>query len=67
MKKLFLSFIFLLLIASAAFGQANNKLQIHFIDVGQGDAAVLISPKGEVVMFDNGIKGFCDKPRSYLD
>lgn len=67
MKRLFSVFCLLLLTVSAAFGQANGKLQLHFIDVGQGDAAVLISPKGEVVMFDNGIKGYCDKPLSYLD
>ena len=29
---------------SSAFGQANGKLQIHYMDVGQGDGAVLISP-----------------------
>jgi beta-lactamase superfamily II metal-dependent hydrolase len=37
-----------------AFGQANGKLQIHFMDVGQGDGAVLISPQGQVVLFDGG-------------
>lgn len=36
----------------AAFGQANGKLQIHFIDVGQGDGALLVSPQGETVLFD---------------
>ena len=50
-----------------AFGQANGKLQIHFMNVGQGDGAVLISPKGEVVLFDNGRRGACDRPVSYLD
>ena len=34
----------LFLFAASAFGQANGKLQIHFMDVGQGDGAVLISP-----------------------
>jgi hypothetical protein len=29
--------------ASLIFGQANGKLQIHFMDVGQGDGALLIS------------------------
>src|SRR5260370_1145732 len=32
-----------------ALGQGNGKLQIHFMDVGQGDGAVLISPQGQVV------------------
>src|SRR5512139_4210340 len=55
-----------LLTASAAFGQANGKLQIHYIDVGQGDAAVLISPNGETVLFDDGVAKYCDMPVSYL-
>jgi beta-lactamase superfamily II metal-dependent hydrolase len=66
MKKALLTFILLFFITSTAFGQANGKLQIHFIDVGQGDGAILISPMGETVMFDNGIPGHCDLPISYL-
>jgi beta-lactamase superfamily II metal-dependent hydrolase len=52
--------------SSLVWGQANGKLQIHFMDVGQGDGAVLISPKGEVVLFDDGVLKNCDKPLSYL-
>lgn len=55
-----------LAITAVAFGQANGKLQIHYIDVGQGDAAVLISPLGQVVLFDDGVENHCDKPVSYL-
>lgn len=51
---------------SSAFAQADGKLQIHFMDVGQGDGALLISPKGETVLFDDGRKYDCDKPVSYL-
>jgi beta-lactamase superfamily II metal-dependent hydrolase len=56
----------LLLFTSTVFGQANGKLQIHFIDVGQGDGALLISPLGETVLFDNGKRNNCDLPVSYL-
>jgi beta-lactamase superfamily II metal-dependent hydrolase len=49
-----------------ALGQANGKLQIHFMDAAQADAAILVSPGGEVVLFDNGVSGQCDKPISYL-
>jgi beta-lactamase superfamily II metal-dependent hydrolase len=56
----------LFLFTSTAFGQANGKLQIHFIDVGQGDGALLISPLGETVLFDNGKRNKCDLPVSYL-
>jgi beta-lactamase superfamily II metal-dependent hydrolase len=44
----------------------NGRLQIHFIDVGQGDGALLISPQGETVLFDNGKRGLCGRPVSYL-
>jgi competence protein ComEC len=53
-------------ISRLLWAQANGKLQIHFIDVGQGDGAVLISPKGEVVLFDDGALRNCDKPIAYL-
>ena len=36
-----LLFSFLLLFSTSAFSQANGKLQIHFMNVGQGDGAVL--------------------------
>jgi beta-lactamase superfamily II metal-dependent hydrolase len=51
---------------SSAFAQANGKLQIHYMDVGQGDGAVLISPLGEVVLFDDGVLDQCAKPVAYL-
>jgi beta-lactamase superfamily II metal-dependent hydrolase len=49
-----------------ALGQADGKLQIHFMDVGQGDGAVLISPQGQIVLFDGGNAKDCPKPISYL-
>ncbi len=52
--------------SSLAFAQANRKLQIHFMDVGQGDGAVLISLEGEVVLFDDGVLNNCEKPLAYL-
>lgn len=58
--------LFLLLGAWQALGQANGKLQIHFIDVGQGDGALLISPQGEMVLFDDGALLYCDKHVAYL-
>ena len=56
-------------LAGGLFAQQNGKLQLHFMDVGQGDGAVLISPQGQVVLFDAGedlkLKS-CDKPLAYL-
>lgn len=65
-KRVFTLALFLLAGVSLAFGQANGKLQIHFMNVGQGDGAVLISPTGEVVLFDHGVLNECDGPVSYL-
>jgi beta-lactamase superfamily II metal-dependent hydrolase len=61
-----LLFGLVLLVSTAGFAQANGNLQVHFMNVGQGDGAVLISPLGEVVLFDNGVRNLCDRPVSYL-
>ena len=69
-KQVFSLFVCILASVGVAHGQANGKLQIHHMDVGQGDGAVLISPKGQVVLFDAGEdmkKRDCTKPVSYLD
>ncbi len=47
-------------------GPVNGKLQIHFMDVGQGDGALLVSPQGQTVLFDDGKRLNCDAPVSYL-
>ena len=66
MRRVILLICLALLSAHSAFAQANGKLQIHYMDVGQGDGAVLISPLGEVVLLDNGVLNQCAKPISYL-
>lgn len=57
---------FLLFSPPPATPQANGKLQIHFMNVWQGDGALLISPGGQTVLFDNGDYRKCDRPASYL-
>jgi len=57
---------FFLCVSSLSFAQENGNLQIHFMSVGQGDGAVLISPRGEIVLFDDGVRTLCDKPIAYL-
>jgi beta-lactamase superfamily II metal-dependent hydrolase len=44
---------------------AGRPLEIHYLDVGQGDAAILIAPNGESVMFDNGPSN-CGQVVAYL-
>src|SRR6266480_3335470 len=70
LKRVVSLFVCIVAWVGVAYGQANGKLQIHHMDVGQGDGAVLISPKGQVVLFDAGEdlkKRDCTKPVSYLD
>jgi len=55
MFKRWMLSVVLLCLGTLGFGQvADGKLQIHHIDVGQGDGAVLVSPGGQVVLFDMG-------------
>lgn len=69
-RRIVFLLVSVLALAGIANGQANGKLQIHHMDVGQGDGAVLISPGGQVVLFDAGEdmkKRDCTKPVLYLD
>src|SRR5713101_7699576 len=69
-KRVASLFVCILAFVGTANGQANGRLQIHHMDVGQGDGAVLISPGGQIVLFDAGEdmkKRDCTKPVSYLD
>jgi len=51
----FLTVALLALLAPCALAVVGNgKLQIHHVDVAQGDAAVIISPLGQVAMVDDG-------------
>ena len=57
--------VLLLMTASAVTAQGNGHLQLHFLAVGQGDGALLITPGGQTVMFDNG-PGQCARSINYI-
>ncbi len=42
---------------SFAMAPGNGRLQVIHLDVGQGDGAIVISPNGQVAMFDDGTGG----------
>jgi competence protein ComEC len=51
-KTIILTLVFLLCITGILYAQEN--LKIYFLDVGQGDASLIISPSGKVAMIDSG-------------
>lgn len=56
----------LIVLPSLVHAQANGKLQIHHVDVGQGDGILLISPLGETALFDDGQYLSCTGIKTYL-
>lgn len=58
---------FLARVMKFASGQAATKeMQVHFIDVGQGDAILIESPNGETMLVDGGTKSAGDDLVAYL-
>jgi beta-lactamase superfamily II metal-dependent hydrolase len=52
--------------AGFAAPDTDGTLQLHYLDVGQGDAALIITPDGTVVAFDAGPAGAaCDATIDY--
>ena len=67
LRHVFGASLIALLVPVAAFAIAGNgKLQIHHIDVGQGDGALLISPNGQTALFDDGNYLNCTNIKNYL-
>src|SRR5665648_720437 len=55
LKKYFLPiFILLFLLSFTAHLFAQDTVSIYFLDVGQGDASIIITPDDRVVMIDSG-------------
>lgn len=48
------------------FQVSNHNLQFHFIDVGQGDSSLIITPKGKTILIDAGDEAHAKKVVSYV-
>jgi beta-lactamase superfamily II metal-dependent hydrolase len=46
---------------------APGEFQVHFIDVGQGNATLVIAPSGKTMLVDTGESFLAAKVASYLD
>ena len=47
--------------------QLDGTLQVHMIDVGQGDSFLVVSPEGETMLIDAGTNNSEPQLKSYLD
>lgn len=45
----------------------DGEMQVHFLDVGQGDSALIICPNGESILIDGGEKKYGDYIVEYLN
>jgi beta-lactamase superfamily II metal-dependent hydrolase len=66
---IYFSFIIKLLLLIAghpAVTHAGSELEIHFIDVSQGDCTLIILPDGKIVLVDAGSPGAGPKVVTYL-
>jgi len=48
-------------------GPAEELLAVHFIDVGQGDCTLIITPEGETMLIDTGEDSQSNTVIAYLD
>lgn len=58
--------IWRLLLGLSLSASAGDRLELHFIDVGQGDAELLVSPGGQTVLVDGGLPGKDKVVNAYL-
>lgn len=48
------------------FQVSNHNLRFHFIDVGQGDSSLIITPSGKTVLIDAGDEAHAKKVVNYI-
>lgn len=46
--------VIVVLLFVAGWGSADGKLHVYFLDIGQGDAMLLVTPRGHQVLIDGG-------------
>ncbi|WP_051390377.1 ComEC/Rec2 family competence protein [Sediminibacillus terrae] len=64
---LYLVVIFLpFMVCAAARHDSDNELQVHFIDVGQGDSILIEAPNGRNMLVDGGPPSAAEKVIGYL-
>ena len=69
-QKIFVVLVFLFTIAltlSSNTEAASNTMEVHFIDVWQGDAAIIVSPEGWTLLIDAGGNSYGDEVLAFME
>lgn len=53
-KKIIITILIIIIILKLIPNIPDNKLKIYFIDVGQGDACLIVTPKNKKILIDGG-------------
>jgi beta-lactamase superfamily II metal-dependent hydrolase len=53
--------------SEAAFSTSNLFLRVHFLDVGQGDSALILFPNGAAMLIDGGERSEGPRVAGYLE
>ena len=48
------------------FQSSHHNLQFHFIDVGQGDSSLIVTPNGKTILIDAGDEAHAKKVINYI-
>ena len=61
------SFVLVLIFLGVSAGNASSALEVHYIDVWQGDAVLIISPDGKTILIDAGGNYYGDEVITFMD
>lgn len=53
-EKIIAVLLIIIIISNIFFNKLPQDLKIFFIDVGQGDSTLIITPKGKTILIDGG-------------
>ncbi|AHM56748.1 ComE operon protein 3 [Peptoclostridium acidaminophilum DSM 3953] len=66
LKSIVLVIVAAAILSSCSFVENEGLMQVHFIDVGQGDSTLIMSPDGKTMLIDAGDNSAGDVVANYL-
>jgi beta-lactamase superfamily II metal-dependent hydrolase len=66
-RRFLLTLTLLFLLCSSSFLAAREEMEIHFIDVGQGDSILILTPNDKSILIDGGPSSASARIQRYLN